>query len=82
MHPKIDTSTISNEPLFYVTPRRPVERNPITQVLMATDEANARLTICCTCEHYRQSLKQCKLCNCIMPVKVRFKQASCPDKRW
>jgi len=78
-----DDSTVSDQPLFYVTPRRPQQpQRSGFQVLAIAENAEQRLATCETCEHYRKRLRQCSLCNCIMPVKVRFQKASCPDGRW
>ena len=41
-----------------------------------------RYDTCLECEHFRHSLKQCKICNCFMQVKTKFQDAECPDGRW
>ena len=46
---------------------------------MTTSE---RLEICKQCEHFEPVLQRCKLCGCLMYIKVRFPQAKCPDGRW
>jgi len=78
-----DDSTVSDKPLFYVTPQRPQQpqRSGI-QVLALAKNADERLAVCDGCEHYRKRLRQCSICNCIMPIKVRFQQSKCPDGRW
>jgi len=80
----IDTSNVSSEPLYYVTPRQQPQRPQALgiQLQAATKDAEMRLAISGTCVHYRKRLRQCSICNCIMPVKVRFKKVSCPDGRW
>ena len=77
-----DNSTVSDEPLFYVTPRHSQKPQDFGFQLISTGEANQRLEACNGCEFFRKQLKQCSICNCIMPVKVRFKKSSCPDGRW
>ena len=41
-----------------------------------------RMPICKACENYRPLLKQCKLCQCIMPVKTSFEFFHCPIDKW
>lgn len=41
-----------------------------------------RLAVCRTCEHFRAATSQCRLCGCIMPLKTRLADATCPDGRW
>lgn len=40
-----------------------------------------RLKMCETCEHFSK-LRQCKLCNCWMDLKVKILHASCPVGKW
>ena len=75
-----DDSNLASQPLFYATSQQP--QQPVNQLLTSTDDANSRLAACSDCEHYRKGLRQCSICNCIMPVKVRFQKAKCPDGRW
>jgi len=41
-----------------------------------------RMKVCIECEHFRKPLKQCKLCGCFMPIKVRIPTMMCPINRW
>ena len=41
-----------------------------------------RMPICKACENYRPLLKQCKLCQCIMPVKTSFEFFHCHIDKW
>ena len=41
-----------------------------------------RMPICKACENYRPLLKQCGLCQCIMPVKTSFEFFHCPIDKW
>ena len=49
-----------------------------------TTVAEARMTICNSCEHFRNILKVCKLCGCFMPAKTMISGSYCPDTppRW
>ena len=39
-----------------------------------------RKKICDTCEYNAEWF--CKKCGCILPVKVRVKNSSCPENKW
>lgn len=41
-----------------------------------------RINICESCEEFRVTLNQCKVCGCFMPVKVRLKPMKCPLDKW
>lgn len=41
-----------------------------------------RLKICDGCDKYIQLTKQCRECGCIMPLKTRLVNASCPLGKW
>jgi hypothetical protein len=41
-----------------------------------------RMKICIQCEHFWKFTKQCALCKCFMPVKVRLPGQVCPIKKW
>lgn len=49
-----------------------------------TDEAVAfeRLAMCQECPHFLKLTKQCKQCGCIMPMKVKLRDATCPVGKW
>ena len=49
-----------------------------------TDEAvvSRRLEFCSACPEYFSPTKQCKLCKCLMPVKARLLNGSCPIGKW
>lgn len=44
--------------------------------------AMIRLDICKKCPELIDLTKQCKKCGCIMPLKVKLKEASCPLGKW
>lgn len=43
--------------------------------------AQQRYNTCKSCPRLT-SLKLCNICNCVMPVKVKFAQADCPAGKW
>lgn len=43
---------------------------------------NARLNTCLQCEKLMHLTKQCKVCGCIMPLKAKLKDATCPIGKW
>jgi hypothetical protein len=45
-------------------------------------ESLKRMSICLKCEHLIPLLKVCKICKCVMPLKVKLKEASCPKNKW
>jgi hypothetical protein len=49
-----------------------------------TDEQTAidRYAICLECDRFFKATKQCKECGCIMPLKVKLKNAECPIGKW
>lgn len=44
--------------------------------------AEKRLDICLACPELVSVTKQCKKCGCIMPLKVKLKDAECPIAKW
>jgi hypothetical protein len=49
----------------------------------ATDqEAQTRYNICDWCPEFISLTKQCKKCGCLMHLKVKLKEASCPLGKW
>lgn len=50
--------------------------------ILKAGPANARLDICKWCDNYIKMAKMCKICKCIMPMKVRLKNAKCPINKW
>lgn len=41
-----------------------------------------RLSICETCPSFIHVTKQCMNCGCIMPLKTKLKDATCPLGKW
>ena len=46
------------------------------------DVYRTRYDRCKSCEEFNNVLKQCKLCHCIMPLKAKLSQSSCPKGYW
>jgi len=38
--------------------------------------------ICQGCEKFISLTKQCKVCMCFMPFKVKLENESCPEGKW
>lgn len=41
-----------------------------------------RLNICESCDFFLKATKQCKICWCVMPLKVKLANAECPTGKW
>ena len=44
--------------------------------------AKERYSICKTCESFAPTLKLCRSCGCVLPLKVPMSIASCPKGKW
>lgn len=44
--------------------------------------ANSRMSICNSCPELIQATKQCKKCGCLMHLKTKLPNASCPIGKW
>ena len=44
--------------------------------------AEDRVAICADCEWFRKVIWQCKKCGCFVKAKARFKNETCPLKKW
>jgi len=44
--------------------------------------ASGKLNICKECEHYSKNLSLCKICKCIMILKVSLPNQQCPIGKW
>lgn len=49
---------------------------------VAEDIAQSRMSICQSCEHFLKMTGQCKKCGCIMGLKTKLSNASCPVGNW
>jgi tRNA(Ile2) C34 agmatinyltransferase TiaS len=46
------------------------------------DIAENRMDICRSCEHFLKVTGQCKKCGCIMAMKTKLPNATCPVEKW
>ena len=46
------------------------------------EQYEKRMSICESCDRFFELTKQCKECKCVMPIKARIKQATCPLNKW
>jgi hypothetical protein len=46
------------------------------------DVIQSRLAICRECDRFIKATQQCRECGCIMPLKTRLSNASCPIEKW
>lgn len=51
-------------------------------VMVSEDVYLQRMSICNTCEFFRQEDKRCTQCGCFMEAKTRFKKTFCPVHKW
>jgi hypothetical protein len=47
-----------------------------------SDLREKRLSICSSCPSFISATKQCMNCGCIMPLKTKLKDATCPLGKW
>jgi len=52
------------------------------KMFVTKDIANARYTICKSCDKFITVIKTCSVCHCMMPAKVRLANYSCPLNKW
>jgi hypothetical protein len=55
--------------------------NPKTEYVLET-ESNRRFDICNGCPEFINLTKQCKKCGCVMSLKTKLKEATCPLGKW
>ena len=55
--------------------------NPAQPKVDDTTES-LRMSHCTSCPEFIGATKQCKQCGCIMPMKVKLKEATCPLGKW
>lgn len=46
------------------------------------EESQKRLELCKSCENYIPSITMCSICHCIMPLKTKIADLSCPIGKW
>ena len=49
---------------------------------VSDETASSRMTLCMDCPELIKATKQCKQCGCIMSMKVKLKEATCPLNKW
>jgi len=52
------------------------------ELLCSKEEQQRRYDICKRCPNLRSFTKMCKVCNCVMPLKTRLQNSSCPIGHW
>ena len=52
------------------------------EILVSSEVANQRLTICESCPEYFFPARICSQCYCVMPIKTRLASANCPLDKW
>lgn len=50
--------------------------------LVEDDVRENRYNICKSCDEFDKNFKICKVCSCIMPVKVVWTDSECPTGKW
>lgn len=50
--------------------------------LLSEDDSNKRFDICKACPEFISATTQCKKCGCIMKLKTKLPQATCPLEKW
>ena len=53
----------------------------VSSMFTTTQIADERYAICKQCPNLN-FLNMCKVCGCIVPVKIRFRQMECPMEKW
>jgi len=52
------------------------------KIFASKELSEKRYDICKSCDELRGLTKTCKVCNCIMPIKVKLLNAECPLQKW
>jgi hypothetical protein len=47
-----------------------------------TAVSESRMSVCTDCDRFISLTKQCKECGCVMPLKTKLKNATCPLNKW
>lgn len=55
--------------------------NPSTEYV-SEDVAASRLAVCKLCPEYLKATSQCKKCGCLMALKTKLNNATCPVGKW
>jgi hypothetical protein len=46
------------------------------------EEHDRRMKVCKSCEHICDMRIRCKICYCLIMLKTKLKNQTCPDGRW
>jgi len=66
----------------YDRPARPWDLFNPTLEKLSEEATEARLSICKECPEFVKVTSQCKKCGCIMNLKAKLPNASCPLNKW
>jgi hypothetical protein len=61
---------------------RPWDLLTTTAPRVTDEEAHTRLDICKACPELLPVTHQCKKCGCLMNLKVKLAEATCPLSKW
>jgi len=53
-----------------------------TLVKKIQENIKNRLNTCENCSEYRKTIKQCKVCGCLVPLKASIPSSKCPLNKW
>jgi hypothetical protein len=53
----------------------------VVRFFVSTEQQEQRYEICKSCDSFT-ALKTCRECGCIMPLKIKISDASCPVGKW
>lgn len=81
-HQTWSVRTLSEVEIQQIIDSRQMPETPLTSAYLADSQAQeARYDICKDCTAFT-ILKTCEECGCIMPLKVKIANASCPLGKW
>jgi hypothetical protein len=54
-----------------------------TGIILSNEQTQLnRMHLCAECKSFEPELARCKLCGCLMKIKVRIDAARCPIGKW
>lgn len=69
-------------PFIPPKPVRPWDLFNANKERVADDLQKERMEICKQCPFFIKTTKQCKKCGCLMELKTRLADATCPIGKW
>jgi hypothetical protein len=54
----------------------------ISSLLVDKKTYYSRLQICTSCDKFEKVLHRCSECGCIMPLKAKIANSTCPLNKW